>query len=65
MSHSLAALLIGLALALVVVALATGLIGFAKGGQWYQRHANRLMQLRDAAQALAVALLALLLWLGR
>ena len=65
MSHSMTAFLIGLALALVVIALATGVIGFAKGGPWYQRHANRLMQLRVAAQAVAVALLALLLWLGR
>lgn len=49
--------------ALVVLAiLATGIGGFAKGGEFNRRHANRLMRWRIIAQALAVALIMLLIW---
>lgn len=54
--------LLGSALALVALVLLTGLVAFAKGGPWYQRHANRLMNLRVAAQFLAVLLLAVLVF---
>lgn len=61
----LVASLLGVSLALVVLVLATGVLGFARGGPWYHRHANRLMNLRVAAQAVAVALLGLAVWLSR
>ncbi|MDA8230966.1 MAG: HIG1 domain-containing protein [Magnetospirillum sp.] len=54
--------LLGLILTLVVAILAAGIFGFAKGSPWYDRNANRLMQMRIAAQALAILLLALLVW---
>lgn len=49
---------------LVVLVLLTGVLGFAKGGPWYQRNANRLLNLRVAAQAIAVAILAAMVLLG-
>ncbi len=57
--------LIGAALVLVFTVLLTGILGFAKGGPWYQRNANRLMNLRVAVQAVAVLLLGLAVWLSR
>jgi hypothetical protein len=50
-------LLLGFALAAVVAALLTGILGFARGGPWYRRHANTLMNLRIVSQSLAVLLL--------
>lgn len=44
--------------ALVVLAiLMVGIGGFAKGGEFNRKHANRLMRYRIAAQAVAVALI--------
>ena len=46
--------------ALVVTAiLATGIGGFARGGEFNRRHGNRLMRWRIIAQAGAVALILL------
>lgn len=56
--------LAALALVAVLVVLVTGIGGFVKGGPWYERNANRLMNLRVGAQAVAVLLLALLAWLA-
>lgn len=56
--------LLFVALGLVLAVLLTGVLGFAKGGPWYQRHATRLMNLRVGAQALALALLAVLVLLS-
>lgn len=64
MSHTLS-ILLGVVLAAVLAALATGVLAFAKGGAWYQRNAGRLMTLRVALQAVAVALFAALILLGR
>ncbi|MCR6631717.1 MAG: HIG1 domain-containing protein [Magnetospirillum sp.] len=52
------------ALGAVVLVLLVGVLSFAKGGPWYQRHANHLMNARVAAQALAVALLAAAVFLN-
>lgn len=57
--------LLGVSLFCVVLVLATGVLGFARGGPWYQRNANRLMNLRVAVQAAAVLLLGLAVWLSR
>jgi hypothetical protein len=54
-----------LAMVAVVLVLLTGVAGFAKGGDWYSRNANRLMNLRVAAQGLAVALLAAAIYLSQ
>lgn len=41
----------------VVVILLVGIGGFARGGEFNRRHANRLMRWRVIAQAIAVALI--------
>jgi len=52
--------------ALVVLAiLAVGIGGFARGGEFNRRHANRLMRWRIAAQAVAVALIVVFVLLRR
>jgi hypothetical protein len=57
--------LLGIALFAVVAVLATGLVGFAVGGEFNRKYSNKLMRLRVATQAFAVlVLLALLLLRG-
>ncbi|MEY4697119.1 MAG: hypothetical protein RIT14_1547 [Pseudomonadota bacterium] len=41
----------------VLVILMVGIGGFAKGGEFNRKHANRLMRYRIIAQAVAVALI--------
>lgn len=41
----------------VLVILMIGIGGFARGGDFNRRHANRIMRLRIIAQAIAVALI--------
>lgn len=41
----------------VVVILMIGIGGFARGGEFNRKHANRLMRYRIAAQAVAVLLI--------
>jgi len=48
---------------LVVVILMFGIGGFAKGGEFNRRHANRLMRYCIYAQAVAIALILLFVWL--
>ena len=50
-------ILAAIACLVVVVILAIGIGGFAKGGEFNKNNANRLMRYRLAAQALAVALI--------
>jgi hypothetical protein len=54
-------------LAVLVTAgiLLTGIGAFGRGGEFNRRHANRLMRYRIAAQAVAVALILLYVWLRR
>jgi len=49
----------------VLVILLIGIGGFARGGEFNRRHANRLMRLRIAAQAVAIGLVLLFVWLRR
>jgi uncharacterized membrane protein affecting hemolysin expression len=49
----------------VLVILMIGIGGFAKGGDFNRRHANRLMRYRIAAQALAVLIIVAFAWLHR
>ena len=41
----------------VLVILMIGIAGFAKGGEFNRKHANRIMRYRIIAQAIAVALI--------
>lgn len=54
-------LIIFIALGCVAVILATGIIGFARGGEFNRKHGNRMMRWRIIAQAIALALMMLLL----
>lgn len=55
-------LVAGAALAVLVI-LMIGIGGFAKGGEFNRRHANRLMRYRIAAQAVAVLLIVAFAWI--
>ena len=46
----------------VVVILAIGIGGFAKGGEFNRKHGNRMMRWRIIAQAIAIAVFMLYLW---
>ena len=50
-------LIAALACLAVVVILLIGIGGFAKGGAFNRKHANRIMRYRIVAQAIAVALI--------
>lgn len=52
-----------LALAAVVIILMTGIGGFARGGEFNRKHGNRMMRWRIIAQAIAIALILLFIWL--
>lgn len=55
---------IAIAMLAVLAILATGIGGFAKGGEFNRKHGNRMMRWRLVAQAVAVALIMLFVWLG-
>lgn len=50
-------LIAALACLVVLVVLMIGIGGFAKGGDFNRKHANRIMRYRIIAQAVAVALI--------
>lgn len=56
-------LVVGAACLVVVVILLLGIGGFAKGGEFNRKHANRLMRYRIVAQFGAVALILLFILL--
>ena len=56
-------LLLGLALAAVVIVLLTGVAVFVKGGEVNKRWGNKLMSLRVATQAVALLTIGVLLLL--
>ena len=53
------------ALAAVVVVLATGMVSFVAGGEFNRKYANKLMRLAVATQAFAVIAVLALLLLGQ
>ena len=55
---------IAIAMLAVLAILATGIGGFAKGGEFNRKNGNRMMRWRLIAQAVAVALIMLFVWLG-
>ena len=48
---------------IVAGVLVVGIGGFAKGGDFNKKYANKLMRLRLAAQFIAVVLIVLFVWL--
>lgn len=55
-------LVIIVAMLVVLAILATGIGGFARGGEFNRKHGNRMMRWRIIAQAVAVALIMLFIW---
>lgn len=49
----------------VLIVLMIGIGGFARGGEFNRKYANRIMRWRILAQALAIALILLFVWLRR
>ncbi len=58
-------LLAAVAVLAVAVILMIGIGGFARGGDFSKTHANRVMRWRLGAQAIAVVLILLLIYLRR
>lgn len=56
-------LVIIVAMLIVLAILATGVGGFARGGEFNRKHGNRMMRWRIIAQAVAVALIMLFIWI--
>jgi hypothetical protein len=56
-------LLVGLAMLVVLAILATGIGGFARGGEFNRKNGNRLMRWRIIAQDVELALIMLFIWL--
>lgn len=54
--------LLFVAMLATLAVLVVGLAGFFRGGEFNRKYGNRLMRARVALQALALVLLALLLW---
>lgn len=55
--------LLGFAMLATLAVLAVGVISFGVHGDFYMRNANKLMRLRVIMQGLAVAILALIVYL--
>ena len=56
--------LLGLAMLATLVVLVVGVVSFGVHGDFYLRHANNLMRLRVVMQGIAVAVLALIVYLS-
>ncbi|MDJ1015765.1 MAG: twin transmembrane helix small protein [Paracoccaceae bacterium] len=57
--------IVAIAVLVVLGILLTGVGGFAKGGEFNKKHANRLMRWRIYAQAVAIALILIYVAVGR
>ena len=58
-------IVVGIACLIVVGILLTGIGGFAKGGDFNRKHANRIMRYRIYAQFVAVVLILLYVFIRR
>jgi len=65
MLHDPLFLLVAAAIGITLLILATGLFSFMRGGPFNRKYANRIMRYRIAAQAVAIALIMLFVWLRR
>jgi hypothetical protein len=57
-------LLVAIACLFVVLVLLVGVGGFARGGAFNAKYANKIMRLRLLAQFIAVVLIVLFVWLA-
>lgn len=55
--------LVLVAVLVVAVILLTGIGGFARGGEFNRKHANRIMRYRIYAQAVAIAVILFAVWM--
>ena len=53
------------AVGLVLAILFVGVIGFGLGGEFNRKHSNRIMRYRIIAQAVAIVLILLFVWVRR
>lgn len=58
-------IVVAIAVLVVLVILLTGIGGFAKGGDFNRKHANRIMRYRIYAQAVAIVLILLYVLIRR
>ncbi|MEE3358877.1 MAG: twin transmembrane helix small protein [Pseudomonadota bacterium] len=58
-------IVMGFSILLVLGILMVGIGGFAKGGEFNRKHANRIMRYRIYAQFFAVVLILLFVWIRR
>ncbi|WP_134724301.1 twin transmembrane helix small protein [Paracoccus luteus] len=56
-------ILAALAVLVVTAILATGIGGFARGGEFNRKHGNRMMRWRLIAQAVAIVLILAYVWM--
>lgn len=56
--------LLGLAMFATLIILVVGLVGFARNGPFYKKHANNLMRARVIGQGIALILFALIMFLA-
>jgi heme/copper-type cytochrome/quinol oxidase subunit 2 len=55
---------VAIACLLVVVVLLVGVAGFARGGDFNRKYANKIMRLRILLQFIAVVLILIFVWLS-
>ncbi|THD76085.1 twin transmembrane helix small protein [Thalassobius vesicularis] len=56
---------VAIACLIVVGILLTGIGGFAKGGEFNRKHANRIMRMRIVAQFIAIVLILGFVWIRK
>lgn len=56
--------LLGFAMLATLLILVVGLVGFARNGPFYKKHANHLMRARVIGQGLALLIFALIMFLA-
>jgi heme/copper-type cytochrome/quinol oxidase subunit 2 len=57
-------IVVAIACLLVVVVLLVGVAGFARGGDFNRKYANKIMRLRILLQFIAVVLILIFVWLS-
>ncbi len=58
-------IVVAIAVLIVLGILLTGIGGFAKGGEFNKKHANRIMRYRIYAQFIAVVLVLVFVWIRK
>ncbi len=58
-------ILVAIAVLIVLLVLLTGIGGFAKGGDFNRKHANRIMRYRIYAQGVAIVLILIFVYVRR